>query len=189
MERDPTKGARVKIPSQATLERLADPEGYDLDGQTMIRALDYTHWRGHPVVEILRGRTFRRPVRIKHRDLRRLRHFAAFPFQTPAEILFYWRNSRTVFNHPPLFRVPPDIAGMARFLGVAPGTYKDLENGRNLPTEKMVEKIAAKLGLSRQEKQRLTEAIERMRGWLAKNDAHPRNNPTQNRRGGKARRA
>ncbi|MBI4124973.1 MAG: helix-turn-helix transcriptional regulator [Deltaproteobacteria bacterium] len=189
MEMDPRAKHRVPIPSQETLRYLADPRGYGLSVEKIIVTHQHTYWRENPLVQRLVRRTFNRPILINGHDSRKLQIYCRFPFSTPGEILFYWRKSLAVFGSPTHFHFPLTIEEMARLLGVKTRTYEGWENGKIFPGRKTVDRLTAKLGVSRKQKGNLKQAIGQMRSWLRENDATSQNNQAKNHRRGKARRA
>lgn len=146
----PGEGER-SLPGRVTLSVVCNPKGYGLTREKALEAYGHAYWRDEPSVSVLRGRSFTGPVFIEENVLPQIQAYAAVPWTTSGEILFFWRN-----GVPPAqaSEVPflPSETEMASFLGVPLATYRNWESNAFAPPPAQAEAVAHLLGRSEEEK-------------------------------------
>lgn len=155
-----------EVPGRLLVSLLIDPKGYDLPAEQVMAAIHYTYWRDDPVVSLLTGRTFQGPVFIDDRSHKQLlQAYASHPFQTPGEILYWWRNSpkraALVSGH---CQFPIPASEMAAMLGVTVDLYLDWESNRVVPQKRDVRRMVDLFSSFPAEAAGLVHARRRMRG-------------------------
>jgi transcriptional regulator with XRE-family HTH domain len=160
-------GGRPFVPDRWFLRALIDPQRYGLPAASVYRLHLETFWKGDKVVDLLRKRTFRRPVFIDSKSYLRVKEYANYPFRTPGEVLYYWRNSEIAKLAWILNSFPPTEDEVSAQLGISPFLYESWERNQVVPTKEEEERLIARFKRS-QDRELFSRACELMRGEIVR---------------------
>lgn len=158
-------GGRLLVPDRWFIRALIDPQRYGLPVASVYRLHLETFWKGDKAVELLRKRTFRRPVFIDSKCYLRVKEYANYPFRTPGEILYYWRNSEIANLAGISNSFPPAESEVSAQLGISPFLYESWERNQIVPSREEEKKLIARFKRS-QDRELLSRACGLMRGEI-----------------------